>query len=112
MTNDEKLVDGIVRIIHFLDEVDSSSYLEQMNYLHSLTDLINRQQYDIFFEKVNSSELWGGSGSLWESEYGMSSEQRSIFEGLLLNLLNLLKENNKMGKRAQSAFKILASKAS
>lgn len=90
-----------------MNGVDSSSYFEQMNYLNLLIDLIRGKQYDAFFEKVNSSELWGGSGSIWESEYGMSLQQRQVFKGLLLNLLNILKKNYRMEKRAKSVFKIL-----
>ncbi|MEJ0101536.1 MAG: hypothetical protein WDO19_02780 [Bacteroidota bacterium] len=106
----EMFTKDIDRVIHFLSEVDSSSYFDQMNYLNQLNDLIRNKQYDAFFEKANGSELWGGSGSIWESEYGMSVQQRKIFEGLLISLLKLLKENNKMEKRAKSVFKILTSK--
>ena len=107
MIDSEKLINAVNKLIQFLNEVDSAVYYEQINYLNFLIDLIKNKQYETFFVKANSSELWGGSGSIWESEYGMSEQQRQIFENTLLDLLNLLKENNKMDKRAKSVFKIL-----
>lgn len=102
-----KTADDIKKIIQFLNEVDSASYFEQMSYLNMLIDLIGKRKYDVFFEKADSAELWGGAGSLLESEYGMSADQRKVFDNLLLNLLISLRNAGKIGKRAKSALKML-----
>lgn len=103
----EHIGNQIREVIRFLSEVDSTSYFEQMRYLNFLLDLIDNKQYKLVFDKLDSAELWGGSGSLLESEYNMSTNQRAELEELLIKLLILIKDTGKMGKRAKSALKFL-----
>jgi len=108
MIDEEKFIKSIDEIYRFLNDIDPSAYFEQINYLLLLIELIQTKQYDTFFKNINNSELWGGSGAIWESEYGMSVEQRKVFTKLLLDLLIILKETNKINKRAKSILKYLS----
>jgi len=97
----------ILKIINFLVEVDSGAYFEQTNYLNDLLALIEEKNYDLVYSKLNSIEMWGGAGSIWESEYGMSKDQRDFFEDLLLILLNELTLRSKMSNSSEGVRKIL-----
>lgn len=108
---DIEKIKWLIRIlIEFLSSVDGGSYFEQMNYLQRVIDLNESKDTSVFIEQINSSELWGGSGSVWESEYGMTTEQRNRFENILLQLLLSMKEKNILEKRAKKVLKVLEKK--
>jgi len=98
---------AISNIIEFLNEIDDGAYFVQIGFLYELQDLIDHEKYDLFYERINSVEMWGGSGALWESEYGMTVIQRKQFDILLLNLLSELAFNGKASKRAKAIYKAL-----
>lgn len=108
MENIEEFKSSINNMIDFLDNVGSGLFFDQMNYLQELLDLIENKQYNPFFEKINSAELWGGSGSVWESEYGMTAQQRIVFENILLQLLLSMRKEGIMKQRARRIFKMLS----
>jgi hypothetical protein len=97
----------IHELIIFLIEIDSGAYSVQLIFLNELIDLIDNENYDVFYKKANSIELWGGAGSLWESEFGMTIEQRKQFDNLLLNFLEELNARDKIGGNAREVQKIL-----
>ena len=104
----EGIKESIRDIIRFLEGLDSGAYFVHLKYLNDLLDFTDDEQ-KICLEKINSAELWGGSGALWESEYAMNGLKRKDFERLLLNLLEEMKKEKILGKGAKSVYKILAS---
>lgn len=72
---------------------------------NDLTDLLASNQ-DKFVEKINSVEFWGGSGAVWEIEI-TDPEKASRFNNLILLLLNEMKAQDILGKRASSVRKVL-----
>ena len=103
----QKLCTYIQELIEFLLAIEPIEYAVQIAYLRELLDLIKNAQNEIFYKKINSIELWGGSGSLWENKYGMTMIQREHFETLLLKLLEELKTTGKIGRQATTVQKIL-----
>lgn len=106
----EKIKWSIQNLIKFLNGIDSGSYFEQMNYLQGLIELIESKKTSLFIEQINSAELWGGSGSVWESEYGMTAEQRNRLNDILLQLLISMKEEKIIRQRARKILKLLEKK--
>jgi hypothetical protein len=97
----------IQELIEFLNKIEPAWYSIPIDFLHKLLRLIENNEYKIFYEKANSIELWGGAGSLWETEFGMTTEQRKQFDDLLLNFLGELKAKDKIGRNAREVQKML-----
>jgi hypothetical protein len=112
MNSIENLKKNLYGINSFLNEVDSIAYAEQIKYLDEILQLLNNEKYDLAIVRLNSAELWGGSGSIWESEYGMTIEQKDLFDNIMLKLLETMKEDNIIKKRASSVFNILSKRVS
>jgi hypothetical protein len=106
----EKVKSTVQDLIKFLGTIDSGSYFEQMNYLQRLVDLIERKETFLFTQLINSAELWGGSGSVWESAYGMTTEQKNRFDHILFQLLLSMEEENIIQQRAKKILKLLDKK--
>jgi hypothetical protein len=51
-------------LIQFLGTINSGSYFAQMHYLQGLIDLIEQRIF-LLSEQINSAELRGRSGSVW-----------------------------------------------
>jgi len=106
----DKFKNVIQEIIDFLNKIDSNAYFSHIGYLNHLVDLIGKNELEEFYKKMDSVEMWGGSGALWESQYGMTDEQQEHFDTLLLKVLNELKNEKRMGKRAKSLYKYFLNK--
>jgi hypothetical protein len=64
--------------------------------IQSLMDLILRENIRQFVKLINSIDMWGGSGAVWEVYIENKAEAR-VFEKEMINLINLMEATNILG---------------
>lgn len=88
--------------------LNSTQNYDQSKFLHTILDDIDKNNVEKLSDKLNSVELWGGSGAVWEVNYNFDKELYNEFKNILIDLLNLLNSERIIGKHAKSAFKVLS----
>jgi hypothetical protein len=96
-----------VRIISsIVDVLKDTAHSQQTDFLVHLIDSWERGDFEKSIEDINGAELWGGSGSIWDIEMPDSVSQDRLNRSLT-DLLKQMSNENILGKRAKSVYKLL-----
>lgn len=69
----------------------------QAEIVRNLIELCNNGKFELLIESVNSVEMWGGSGAVWEIY--IENRQASIeFEKKMIELIDLMKSTKILGR--------------
>jgi hypothetical protein len=110
--NDFELVfserQSFLSILNRLKEyLKNASLNHQAQVVQKVIDLLYLQNFDQFVKLINSVDMWGGSGAVWEV-YIENKEQTKSFEKDIINLIDLMEKTNILGngiRRIRKIFK-------
>lgn len=68
----------------------------QANVVENLTQNLETEDYQIFIDDINSVNMWGGSGAVWEVYFKNKNLQRK-FNFEMLELINLMEKTMVLG---------------
>jgi hypothetical protein len=68
----------------------------QANVLENLSQNLITEDYRIFLDEINSVNMWGGSGAVWEVYFEDKNLQRK-FSFEMLELINLMEKTTVLG---------------
>ena len=68
----------------------------QENIVKNLMQNLITEDYQIFIDKINSVDMWGGSGAVWEVYFENQDLQRK-FNFEMLELINLMEKTKILG---------------
>ena len=63
----------------------------------NLIELLQRNQIDLFIKNLNSVDIWGGSGAVWEV-YIEDKPDYILFQTEIIKLINLMEKDNILGR--------------
>jgi hypothetical protein len=69
----------------------------QANVLENLSQNLKTEDYRIFLDEINSVNMWGGSGAVWEVYFEDKNLQRK-FSFEMLELINLMEKTTVLGR--------------
>lgn len=81
-------------ILNLLNDLNLSF---QVEIIQNIIDTIKKNNFKEFKEKINSVDMWGGSGAVWEihiEEY----EKEKKFKTLIIKLIELMEDTKVIGK--------------
>jgi len=95
-----------------LTNADISEYIEILNEIivslkqsenndhakivHEILEKLAQNQIDEFISKLNSVEMWGGSGAVWEV-FIEDNKLQARFENAIIRLINLMERTQILG---------------
>ena len=89
--------------------LNNSNLIGQKEVIKKLIDYIIKEDTIQFVKFINSIDMWGGSGAVWEVYIENEIEARE-FENELINIINLMEETNILGKGIKSIRRIFKNK--
>lgn len=84
--NDDKYIRILSRIFEILNE---SSNKVQADYIGKILNILKQKDYNKFRFLVNSIDMWGGSGAVWEV-YIENKAMAREFEAEIVRLIDLM----------------------
>lgn len=69
----------------------------QANVVENVMQKLVTEDYQIFIKDINSVNMWGGSGAVWEVYFENNTLQRK-FNFEMLNLINLMEKTKVLGR--------------
>jgi len=98
--------------LKYLLELDNTlskgGNLGQVEIITNLINLLNRNEILLYCKELNSVNMWGGSGAVWETCHGMSLEEGDVFRSVLKDLLVQMKGDDVLDKRGASTLRFLS----
>lgn len=88
-----KYLDTLKNIEEILRKGESHS---QANVLENLSRNLITEDYQMFLDNINSVNMWGGSGAVWEVYFENKNLQRN-FNFEMLELINLMEKTKVLG---------------
>lgn len=86
--NKEKFIQSLTVISRLLYDNEN---IGQANFLLHLIELIKHRDFSSFIKEINSVDMWGGSGAVWEV-YIENRDTEREFQRNLLELISLMEE--------------------
>lgn len=77
----------------------------QANVIDNLTQNLIAEDYQIFINDINSVDMWGGSGAVWEVHFENKTLQRK-FNIEMIELINLMKITKVLGSGIEPLKKL------
>ena len=77
----------------------------QAQVIQNLIELLHHKNITGFEKSINSIDMWGGSGAVWEVYIADKTAARE-FEKEIINLIDLMEQTNFLGKRIKPIRKI------
>lgn len=78
----------------------------QYQTINRLLDLLDENKDEIFIKELNSVNMWGGAGAVWE--VGIPEKKDEIvFMSKLINLIDFMEATNILGRGIKSIKRIL-----
>lgn len=78
----------------------------QYQVISDLLDLLDKNEDEIFIKELNSVNMWGGAGAVWE--VGILEKKDEIaFMNKLIELIDFMETTNVLGREIKSIKKIL-----
>ncbi|MFD0751400.1 hypothetical protein ACFQZS_14715 [Mucilaginibacter calamicampi] len=78
-----------------------NNHSAQARVVDNLSSLIGRDEFDSFIKAINSVDMWGGSGAVWEV-YIENLDMAREFEIKMLELICLMEETEIIGPGIKS----------
>ncbi len=69
----------------------------QANFVENVILKLASNDYEIFRAQMNSVEMWGGSGAVWEV-YIENNEMQRKFQMAIIELINLMEQTKILGR--------------
>ena len=79
---------------------------EQVKIINNLSDLLKQKEYSRFKQSINSIEMWGGAGAVWEV-YIEDKDLARMFEKQMINLIDLMEKTKILGRGIKPIKKYL-----
>ena len=83
----------------------ASNLFGQALVIQSLIDLLLEENISQFILLINSINMWGGSGAVWEV-YIENKVEAKVFEKEIINLINLMEKSKILGRGIKPIKKI------
>ncbi|NOU62379.1 hypothetical protein [Marinifilum caeruleilacunae] len=83
-------------LTNLLQILKKSNIHEQAKFIEVLIVLLNQRKDEQFIDLINSVNMWGGSGAVWEVHIEDSADNRS-FEKEIVNLIDFMEKINILG---------------
>lgn len=83
-------------ILNKIYQILLNSNPSQSQVIKKLIDLINQKNNIEFNKLINSVDMWGGSGAVWEV-FIENKNDASDFEAQMILLINLMEKTNFLG---------------
>jgi hypothetical protein len=90
----EKFV-SILRIIFQL--LNKAGHNAQADFIQKIIELMNQQNISLFVRLINSVDMWGGAGAVWEVHIENKVDAKT-FENEMLRLIYLMEQTKVLGK--------------
>ena len=71
--------------------------LGQANFVENAILKLDSNDYEIFVTQMNSVEMWGGSGAVWEV-YIENADMQRKFQTAIIDLINIMEETKILGR--------------
>lgn len=78
----------------------------QYEIISYLLDLLDKNNDEAFIKELNSVNMWGGAGAVWEVGIPQK-EVRIIFDRKLIELIDLMESTDVLGRGIKSLKKLL-----
>ena len=83
----------------------AGTHTDQENYVQKLFDLISQKKIAEFIKSINSVDMWGGAGAVWEVGFEDSNISRE-FEVEIIQLILLMEKSKILGNGIKPIMKI------
>src|SRR5690606_34772381 len=87
----------LIILIKIAQILNKANLTTQNQVVENLVDLVSQQNDEQFIKLLNSSDMWGGSGAVWEV-YIEDNDCAREFETEMIKLINLMEGQNVLGK--------------
>lgn len=102
-TTRENFLIILTKLIQILSKENLTA---QAQVVKTLVDLLSQKKEDEFIKLLNSIDMWGGSGAVWEVNIEDDYTARE-FELEMIRLIDLMQKINVLGKGIKPIQKIL-----
>lgn len=96
-------------ILNKIYQILLNSNPSQSQVIKKLIDLINQKNNIEFNRLINSVDMWGGSGAVWEV-FIENENDASDFEAQMILLINLMEKTNFLGAGIKPIRKLFKKK--
>ena len=101
ITNKPALVDNLTRMIELLRD---NAFTAQSDAVRRVLSPLLLDNDEVFLKALNSVDMWGGAGAVWEVYGFETKENEREFHKLIVDLIILMKE---MGIKNRHAYALL-----
>mgnify|MGYP003564291033 CR=1 FL=1 len=103
VTNKEEFEKTLTRLIELLRD---NAFSAQADAVRRVLAALLNSDTDKFLKTINSVDMWGGSGAVWEVYGFQTKEDEKEFWSQIIRLTDLMKEINIKNNHAYSTAKI------
>lgn len=90
ITQKSEWINTLDKMIEILDD---NSFSSQANWVKQIHGALTRDDISDFIKKLNSVEMWGGSGAVWEVGGFRSRDEEIEFGKQIISLVELMKND-------------------
>lgn len=77
--------------------LSKGGHAAQADVIKKLMELLNGKNYGVFIKSINSVDMWGGSGAVWEVYFENEDNMRA-FEKDVVTLIDLMEKVEIIGR--------------
>ena len=90
----ESFLITLTKLVNILSKAELNA---QVQVIVSLIDLLKQRKNEKFVNILNSIDMWGGSGAVWEVHIE-DNQNAKKFEMEMINLIDLMEKSNVLGR--------------